>query len=379
MHLTYVPAGYVSTFTNESVLESFDKLSLTADVGDREETARQIVLKRCGQTAPILFDDCYSQRILKKCRKIGEGVYGEVFMYKSSDNKCHVMKIIPIEGDQVVNGEHQKKFEEIISEIIIASELSNLRTNPEFCTDGFNELLSVCCIQGKYPQHLLDLWNLYDEDGGSENDSPEIFTDDQLYIVLDLANGGQDLEAYRFNNAEQAYSLFVQVVCSLAVAESALQFEHRDMHWGNILISSTDEPTNTFRLNGREFEVATKGVKVSIIDFTLSRMTYNNCCIFNDLSLDPDLFTATGDYQFEIYRLMRKRNLDDWQRFEPYSNILWLDYTLDKMIHHLRYLRVNTKTHKTFIRRLTQLKKKVLTYNSATEFLNSDVLSHVFL
>lgn len=91
------------------------------------------------------------------------------------------------------------------------SELSNLRTNPEFCTDGFNELLSVCCIQGKYPQHLLDLWNLYDEDGGSENDSPEIFTDDQLYIVLDLANGGQDLEAYRFNNAEQAYSLFVQV------------------------------------------------------------------------------------------------------------------------------------------------------------------------
>lgn len=62
MHLTYVPAGYVSTFTNESVLESFDKLSLTADVGDREETARQIVLKRCGQTAPILFDDCYSQR-----------------------------------------------------------------------------------------------------------------------------------------------------------------------------------------------------------------------------------------------------------------------------------------------------------------------------
>lgn len=70
---------------------------------------------------------------------------------------------------------------------------------------------------------------------------------------------------------------------------------------------------------------------------------------------------------------------DDWQRFEPYSNILWLDYTLDKMIHHLRYLRVNTKTHKTFIRRLTQLKKKVLTYNSATEFLNSDVLSHVFL
>lgn len=42
-------------------------------------------------------------------------------MYKSLDRQCRVMKIIPIEGNLVVNGEHQKKFEEIISEIIIAS------------------------------------------------------------------------------------------------------------------------------------------------------------------------------------------------------------------------------------------------------------------
>lgn len=60
-------------------------------------------------------------RTLLKCRKIGEGVYGEVFMYKNSEGKCVVMKIIPIEGEQLVNGEHQKKFEEIISEIIITS------------------------------------------------------------------------------------------------------------------------------------------------------------------------------------------------------------------------------------------------------------------
>lgn len=60
-------------------------------------------------------------RRLKKCRKIGEGVYGEVFMYKNAEDKCVVMKIIPIEGEQLVNGEHQKKYEEIISEIIIST------------------------------------------------------------------------------------------------------------------------------------------------------------------------------------------------------------------------------------------------------------------
>lgn len=64
---------------------------------------------------------CVPKRILTRCRKIGEGVYGEVFMYKSLEGQCRVMKVIPLEGDMLVNGEQQKKFEEIISEIVIAS------------------------------------------------------------------------------------------------------------------------------------------------------------------------------------------------------------------------------------------------------------------
>lgn len=46
---------------------------------------------------------------------------------------------------------------------------------------------------------------------GSENDCPDIFDDDQLYIVLELANAGQDLEGFVFNNARQADSMFQQV------------------------------------------------------------------------------------------------------------------------------------------------------------------------
>ena len=60
------------------------------------------------------------------------------------------------------------------------------------------------------------------------------------------------------------------------------------------------------------FIVETAGVRATIIDFSLSRLTldpYNleaegggGQDIFNNLSEDPDLFTAQGDYQFEIYR-----------------------------------------------------------------------------
>ena len=148
---------------------------------------------------------------LQNCHKIGEGVYGEVFLYRNADGGTSVMKIIPIEGDLIVNGERQKKFEEILSEIVIAMELSNLRSNKKNSTTCFSEVQKVRCTQGNYPDRLVDLWQLYDETKGSENDSPQMFSSDQLYIVLELANGGRDLESFVFNNALQAYAMFKQV------------------------------------------------------------------------------------------------------------------------------------------------------------------------
>jgi hypothetical protein len=46
---------------------------------------------------------------------------------------------------------------------------------------------------------------------GSENDSPRMFKEDQLYIILVLAFGGCDLEAHFFTTAEQSHSIFIQV------------------------------------------------------------------------------------------------------------------------------------------------------------------------
>lgn len=55
---------------------------------------------------------------------------------------------------------------------------------------------------------------------------------------------------------------FFQTAYILAVAEKALEFEHRDLHWGNLLISSTKEKTASFLLEGVEYNVPLKGVKV---------------------------------------------------------------------------------------------------------------------
>ena len=133
-------------------------------------------------------------------------------MNKTPSGDAVVLKIIPIEGENEVNGAPQKKFDEILSEIIIAMELSSLRNaNRDYFTNGFAELINVRCIKGRYPDHLIEKWDLYEENNNSDNDRPDFFTDDQLYIVLELANAGKDLEAFQFDNALQDNSALLQV------------------------------------------------------------------------------------------------------------------------------------------------------------------------
>ena len=161
----------------------------------------------------------FSPSQLPNCCKIGEGVYGEVFMYKCpTTHQPIVLKIIPIEGDLLVNGESQKRFDEILQEIVISLELSALRNGKDNATDGFVNVKRVTCVQGAYPEHLIDEWELYRDNRteGSDNDHPEIFPDDQLYVVFELCNGGKDLEAFVFNNAAEAQSVFLQVSVEIA-------------------------------------------------------------------------------------------------------------------------------------------------------------------
>ncbi|XP_046477923.1 serine-rich adhesin for platelets [Neodiprion pinetum] len=333
-------------------------------------TARDVVLQRCCQTDYLPFTESFPEEYMKRCRKIGEGVYGEVFLYEHNKKKS-VIKIIPIEGNALVNGERQKKFDEILSEIVIAKELHNLRNGESYQTDGFVEVKNIRCIIGKYPEKLIELWKAYDDDKGSDNDCPLMFDENQLYIVLELGHGGQDLEAFVFQSAVESHALFVQAALALAVAEQSLEFEHRDLHWGNILISHTKDSRVAYKLNDKVYTYPTRGMQVAIIDFTLSRMSYEGCCIFNDLALDPALFTAQGEYQFEIYRMMQDKIGNDWQKFEPYTNILWLHYVLDKMITALRYKRQSTKVHKEAIFQLQELKDIVLDYESAFDFVTN--------
>nr|XP_039249837.1 uncharacterized protein LOC120327576 [Styela clava] len=337
-------------------------------------TAKEKVLYECEQTEPISFEEALQGVVIESCTKLGEGLYGEVFRCKYESRTDPVaIKIIPIEGSLIINNEKQKTFEEILPEIISSKELHALREGVVNVTDGFIELYKVTCVKGSYPQFLLEAWDVYDEERTSENDKPDNFSNDQLYLIFQFADGGADVEHFVFRSANQAYSVLQQVCAALAVAEKSLEFEHRDLHWGNILVTPTTSKTVTTNIDSKAYTIKTNGVKASIIDFTLSRLSKGGVTVFQNLAADPDLFTLNSDedYQFEIYRMMKNATKNNWSTFEPKNNIFWLHYLNDKFYKEVQYRNKKSKVHRCAFAKLRQLGNEIMQYKSCFDAFSS--------
>ncbi|XP_051900349.1 uncharacterized protein haspin [Pristis pectinata] len=332
------------------------------------------VYNECHQNGPISFRECIPLSKLRKCEKIGEGVFGEVYQTINDDRNDVVFKIIPIEGEKYVNGEPQKKFEEILPEIIISKKLSQLSEGSENSTDGFISLYSVHCVKDSYPPELLKAWDKYNRIKTSENDRPDELQNEQLYIIFEFEYGGCDLESMQAKvpSLEEARSILHQVTASLAVAETSLNFEHRDLHWGNVLIKKTSIKQVEYKLCGNTFNINTHGYVAHIIDYTLSRMG-EDVVHFCDLSSEDSFFHGQGDYQFEIYRKMKEENLNNWADYKPHTNVLWLHYLADKMLN-MRYKKRATKALKMLREMFEEFMRDLLEYPSAVDVLLSSQL-----
>ncbi|XP_072269269.1 serine/threonine-protein kinase haspin isoform X3 [Pyxicephalus adspersus] len=341
-----------------------------------ELTDAEKVLAECQQEKPISFHQCLSQDQLHRCQKVGEGVYGEVFRTLRG-KEVVALKIIPIEGAQKVNGEHQKSFAEILPEIIISKELSLLSRGDINTTSGFIKLHSAFCVKGSYPMELLAAWDDFAEQKGTENERPDMFGEEQLFMILEFEFGGDDLErmSSKIPSVSASRSILHQVTTALAVAEEELRFEHRDLHWGNLLIEKTSAQVLSASLQGKIFHIPSAGVQVKIIDYTLSRLDKDGLTVFCDLSADEDLFLGEGDLQFDVYRNMREENKNSWSLYRPHSNVLWLHYLCDKLLSEVQYVRKPTSaSYQRELRKLRDFRREVQHFNSATDVLQRSKL-----
>uniref|UniRef100_A0A0K0DM02 Protein kinase domain-containing protein n=1 Tax=Angiostrongylus cantonensis TaxID=6313 RepID=A0A0K0DM02_ANGCA len=149
---------------------------------------------------------------------------------------------------------------------------------------------------GLYPEEFLAAWDAYDNAYESENDRPsEYASEQQLFVAIGM-----------LANENQVLSVLFQIAISLVVAEERLEFEHRDLHVGNVLVVENDDNLEyvlsikygffflflalkmivrfmwftvcvwkilRYRFSGGDMVLRSYGVKVHLIDFTLSRMS----------------------------------------------------------------------------------------------------------
>ncbi|PFH51288.1 hypothetical protein AMATHDRAFT_3141 [Amanita thiersii Skay4041] len=293
-------------------------------------------------------------------KKIGEASYSEVFGIGDV-----VLKIIPLRDELaghngIVTGPRENArsgrderegpapsdAKDVRKEIIVT------RAMGEVC-DGFVKLLKSYVVRGRYPELLLQLWDEFNETRGSESIRPDTFTVSQVYAIIVLPNGGPDLEAYTFSNPSrtgwrQACSLFWQVSKALAHAEQLVSFEHRDLHWGQILVkdlpTESTLPLKSLNVNQRSslkipepqyMDDIASGIQATVIDLGLARMDATDSTGQEKVywtPFDEEIFMGEGDYQFDIYRIMRHHTGDDWEVFEPLTNVMWLHYLVLKLL-----------------------------------------------
>ncbi|CAE5956978.1 unnamed protein product [Arabidopsis arenosa] len=339
--------------------DELKRLSLTSDLIPTHQDFDQPfldLLSACGQMQPSNFMEAFS----KFCEpesivKIGEGTYGEAFRAGSS-----VCKIVPIDGDFRVNGEVQKRADELHEEVILSWTLNKLReceTEAQNSCPTFIKTQDIKVCQGPYDPILIKAWEEWDAKHGSENDHPD-FPEKQCYVMFVLEHGGKDLESFVLLNFGEARSLLVQVTAGLAVAEAGFEFEHRDLHWGNILLSRNNSSTLPFILGGKQVFIKTFGVQISIIDFTLSRINTGEKILFLDLTSDPYLFKGPkGDKQ-----KMKAVTEDYWEGSFARTNVLWLIYLVDILLTKKSFERSSKDE-----RELRSLKKRMEKYESAKE------------
>jgi serine/threonine-protein kinase haspin len=285
-----------------------DALALTTISTPQAEHARLFQL--CDQYAPLAFDE-YIRTLVETATitKLGEASYSEVFLAHSDEQQ--VLKVIPF-GDEA----GEVPINDIIQELRITHTMSDCR--------GFVQLKRATIVQGKYPEPLLNVWDKWHEEHVSESDRPDWYLSSQRYCIIALENGGTDIEHAVFSSWQASLCCFEQVVQAIAIGEAKHGFEHRDMHWGNVLVRESDC-------------LDTAADNVTIIDYTLSRAVCQDGVAFYGFG-DRAIFEADGnDYQFEVYRLMLELVEQDeegehWDRPMPRTNVLWLHYLADKLL-----------------------------------------------
>ena len=67
-------------------------------------------------------------------------------------------------------------------------------------------------------------------------------------------------------------SIIKQIIVGFMISESVLEFEHRDLHSGNVLLQPCEQEFICYNFRRKAIRIPSYGYRVKIIDTTFSRI-----------------------------------------------------------------------------------------------------------
>jgi serine/threonine-protein kinase haspin len=317
--------------------------------------------------------------------KIAEASYGEVYRLVLKDGHApqftksdeSVLKILALKAPddtgkkkskaQIARETSMSAVDNVAAEVKLLQRMADI--------PGFTHFRDIRVLKGKPSSIFSEAWKEFN-DNQPEKDKSQFpdpskrgsYTDQQLWAVIEMQDAGADLEHVQLPNVFSVWDVFWGVTLALAKGEQEAEFEHRDLHMGNICIKSvktsqtlaiTDAPPLDCKLSStlspsidsvvvsnRHQKLGFSGIETTIIDYTLSRAVTAQSgdggveVEFFDLSMDKTLFEgdANQEYQYEMYRSMHSAiSGGNWVDFHPQTNVVWLHFILHEMLNSSRF------------------------------------------
>ncbi|KAL2024447.1 hypothetical protein VTK56DRAFT_8258 [Thermocarpiscus australiensis] len=329
-----------------------------------------------------------------RIEKIAEASYAEVYRIT---NECgtSIIKVVRLESPIKPQTKAQARSGLIDEEPHPEADMLGELQISEWLADipGFVVYKERYMVRGKATKALLETHQAFhrrmkrkDLDRLQFYPSPSRYLDDTRFLVVELGDAGTALEDFELTSISQVWDIFLHTALALARAEDLIEFEHRDLHEGNLCIRQVRPPTQKPDPSS-PLQFGFSGLDITILDYGLSRATGPKpdpdpdrtrepsptssstgkggtaAVVAYDLEKDLTLFTSTHAPQCRVYRQMRSYLLRgdrchlppgrhrtpyarsalaaggrgrgrplSWRDYRPYTNVLWLAYLYSYLV-----------------------------------------------
>lgn len=289
-----------------------------------------------------------------KLSKIGQGSFATVLKMelKHGSDQYSVWKLMPLKPSKG-SGSRPSNNQTLIKDA--ATEVKMLYAMSEI--DGFVQFRSAHVVKGSVSDQISKAHEAWARNQKPEdiwygtNMSAEYPSKNQLWLLMEMTDAGQDIDAMlgtarleqRLFTIHETSDMFWGIAEALMRGEAQAEFEHRDLHAGNICIKIRDKPLDLTTEHGIP---RLSKHEVTLIDYTQSRLTLESGdvlataideSIFRQIDDDPD-----AQKQYDVYRAMRDLVKKEkkpgvtisemWKEYVPMTNVLWLHHILRELM-----------------------------------------------